>query len=407
LIERLNREHDPATRQVRQQIDSLRKELAEANRQAAALRKDGKVDESNRFARQSQDLAGRLNPLLTQVDQFELRVANAVWVEKSYPVSQQYIDTLARFYKTGGVFSLDFRNDFEASRRQINSWVDAQTAHQISELLPAGLLPPDDRDRLRMVLTNAIYFKGEWSQVFSADQTKEEDFLFFDGSKAPIPMMHHGNLGAAGYGAFNGDGTFFKTPTELPRDAQAQQPPRYPDDSGFTLLEMPYKGGDLSMTIFVPRAADGLAGLEKLLTPENLIGWLETLQTRTVNTFVPRFKLEASYEMANFLRSLGMARAFVDPTLPGGAQFDGMCESRDPTRMLYIGKVLHQARVEVTEKGTEAAAATAVITMPPPNMIPETVPFTPVFRADRPFAFVIRDRKTASILFMGRVTDPR
>jgi len=407
LNERLNRADDPATRQVRQQIDKLRKELAEANRQAAALRKDGKVEESNRFARQSQDLAGRLNPLLAQVDQFELQVANAVWVEKTYPVSRQYIDTIARFYKTGGVFSLDFRNDFEGSRRRINEWVDGQTAHQINELLPAGLLPPDQRDRMRMVLTNAIYFKGEWSQIFPADQTKEEDFLLSGGAKVRVPMMHHGNLGSAGYAAFTGDGTAFTTPVEVPRNPSDKQPQTYPDDSGFAVLDMPYKGGDLSMTIFVPRAADGLARLDKLLTPENLTAWLELLQTRTVNTFVPRFKMETSFELSNSLRLLGMARAFVDPTLAEGAQFDGMCESRDPAEQLYIGKVLHEARVEVTEKGTEAAAATAVIFAPPPNMIPETVPFTPVFRADHPFAFVIRDRKSGSILFLGRVTDPR
>ncbi len=406
LNERLNRTDDPATRKVRQQIDSLRKELAEANRQAAALRKDGKVEESNRFAIQSQELAGRLNAVLAEVDQFELQVANAVWVEKTYPVSRQYIDTIARFYKTGGVFPVDFRNDFEGSRRRINSWVDAQTAHQIGELLPAGLFPPDELDRVRMVLTNAIYFKGEWSQVFPADQTREDDFLLSSGNKIAVPMMHHGNLGSAGYAAFNGDGTLFKTPTEVPRDPQAKQPPVYPEESGFAVLDMPYKGGDLSLAIIVPRAADGLEGLEKLLTPENLTTWLKALQVRTVNTFVPRFKLETSYEMSNSLKSLGMARAFVDPTLPEGAQFDGLCESRDPMEQLYIGKVLHQARVEVTEKGTDAAAATAVIFAPPPNMIPETVPFTPIFRADRPFAFVIRDRKSGSVLFMGRVIDP-
>jgi len=107
------------------------------------------------------------------------------------------------------------------------------------------------------------------------------------------------------------------------------------------------------------------------------------------------------------LQTLGMVRAFVDPSLPDGAQFLGMCEIQDPAQNLYIGKVLHQAQVEVTEKGTEAAAATAVITMPPPGPREQMVPFTPVFRADRPFAFVIRDRKTGCILFMGRVMDPR
>lgn len=407
LNERFNRTEDAATRKVRQQIDTLRKDLAEANRKAAALRKDGKNEESNRFALESQRFAGQLNSLLTQVDQFELRVANAVWAEKSYPLSQRYIDTINRFYKTGGVFPLDFRNDFEGSRRRINAWVDEQTSHRISELIPERLMRPEDRDRVRMVLTNAIYFKGEWSQVFPADQTREEEFLLSDGATVRVPMMHHGNLGSAGYAAFNGDGTLFKTPTEVPADGAGQQPAVYPDDRGFALIELPYKGGDLSMVLIAPRLADSLPAVEKLLTPAHLADWLQGLQSRTVNTFVPRFKMETSYEMSDVLTSLGMVRAFIDPSLPGGGQFGGMCESQDPAQSLYIGKVLHQALVEVTEKGTEAAAATAVITVPPPGPRPEMVPFTPVFRADRPFALVIRDRKSGSILFMGRVLNPK
>ena len=149
-----------------------------------------------------------------------------------------------------------------------------------------------------------------------------------------------------------------------------------------------------------------MAALEKLLTPAHLAGWLKGLQTRTVNTFVPRFKLETSYEMSGALKSLGMVRAFVDPRSPECAQFGGMCQSQDPALSLYIGKVLHDARVEVTEKGTEAAAATAVIELLP-GPIEGMDPFTPTFRADRPFAFVIRDRKTGCILFMGRVVNPQ
>jgi serine protease inhibitor len=284
--------------------------------------------------------------------------------------------------------------------------VDEQTSHHISELFPADVLRPEDRDRLRMVLTNAIYFKGEWSQVFPAEQSREEEFLLSGGAAVRVPMMHHSHLDSAGYAAFNGNGSMFTTPTEVPADGAGRQQPVYPDERGFAVLEMPYKGGNLSMAIVAPRAADGLAAVEKLLTPANLAGWLEELQTRTVNTFVPRFKLESSYEMSSALKSLGMVRAFVDPLLPGGAQFDGICDSQEPRQRLHIGKVLHEARVEVTEKGTEAAAATAVIALPPPKAVARMVPFTPTFRADRPFIFVIRDRISGSILFVGRVVDP-
>ena len=132
---------------------------------------------------------------------------------------------------------------------------------------------------------------------------------------------------------------------------------------------------------------------------------MKHIAVRAVDTFVPRFKLEQSSEMGGALRSLGMTRAFLNPG-PEGAQFQGLCASSDPEHQVSIGRVLHSAQVAVSEKGTEAAAATAVIMMAPPSARPQQVPFTPVFRADRQFVFLIRDKVSGAILFMGRVTNP-
>jgi serpin B len=158
--------------------------------------------------------------------------------------------------------------------------------------------------------------------------------------------------------------------------------------------------------VIVPRSEDGLPALEKLLTRANLRAWTDRLQQRPTNVFLPRFKLETDYKMKPALQKLGMVRAFIEPQLPDGAQFDGMCASKDPDLRLYISAVLHKAFVEVNEKGTEAAAATAVL-MAVGTGVPSSRPFVPTVRADRPFVFLIRDRKTGCVLFLGRVTNPK
>jgi serine protease inhibitor len=172
------------------------------------------------------------------------------------------------------------------------------------------------------------------------------------------------------------------------------------------MLELPYKGGEVAMLVLLPRSADGLEALEKQLTAENLAAWVGKLQQRGTHVFLPKFKVETKYDLGKTLQGMGMVRAFNDPRTADGAQFDGMSESQDPAQKLYISKVLHKAFVEVNEKGTEAAAATAVMMMMPKSAAPVSVPFTPTFRADRPFLFLIRDRQSGSILFVGRMVNP-
>jgi serine protease inhibitor len=212
-------------------------------------------------------------------------------------------------------------------------------------------------------------------------------------------------MGSARYAAFRGDGTFFDTPAQVPF-GKIDEKTVYPDERGFAMLELPYKGGEMAMVVIVPRSADGLEALEKKLTSERLGAWLGKLRQRGVHVYLPRFKVEARYDLGQTLRGMGMARAFNDLRAADGAQFDGMSESQDPAQKLYVSKVLHQAFVEVSEKGTEASAATAVMMARPKSEVVQLVPFTPTFNADRPFLFLVRDRQSGSILFLGRMVNP-
>jgi serine protease inhibitor len=395
-----------APKEVREQIAALRKQLQDANEQATELRKKRDWNGANRAADKGRRIAAELNQLQGRYGQYELRIANALWGENTYLFRKDYLDTLHKYYHTGGLFPVDFRNDFEGARLRINAWVEEQTKARIQNMTPKDVLDEEAKKLVRLILTNAIYFKGEWAEVFQEAQTKDEDFFLSGGGKARVPLMRRSDLPGVRYAAFNGDGTYFDTPSQIPRGGRVEESKLYPDEHGFTLLEMPYKGGELSMVAIAPRSADGLAELDKKLTGDNLQAWMGKLRQRSVHVFMPRFKLETNYAMEAMLQAMGMKRAFKDPRAPDGAQFDGMSQSEDPAQKLYISKVLHKAFVEVNEKGTEAAAATAVI-MAKPTAAPVSIPFTPTFRADRPFVFLIRDVKTGSILFLGRMMNPK
>jgi serine protease inhibitor len=398
LIERFNAAK-PVPKEVLEKIARLREQLKEANAKADELQKARKFIEAQEAAQKSQKLAGELNKLLAQVDQYELRVANALWAEKTYPFQNSYLETIRTHYGTGAAFPVDFVHDFEGVRQRINGWVEEQTRNRIKNLIP----PKAVDENTRLVLTNAIHFKGEWADPFDSRLTKEQPFFLARGTSL-VPLMHAQGVKSVRYAAFNSDGTPFDTPPRISFNDKEEK--FYPDRKGFVALEIPYKGDELAMVVLVPRAEDGLASLEKLLTSGNLRTWMGKLQQRAANVFLPRFKLETDYKMGPTLQSLGMVRAFVDPREPNGAQFDGMSLSRNPANKLYITKVLHKAFVEVNEKGTEAAAATAVIMARPTSAV-STRPFVPTVRADRPFVFLIRDRKTGCVLFLGRVIDPK
>lgn len=387
---------DPAkAAQIRTKVAEMRTQLANLNNQIDAAQRQGKFQTVGPLSQQANQLAASINALASQVDQFDLRIANALWGEKTYPFRKEYLDEVDRSFGSGHLRLADFRTNYPAERATINRWVEEQTNNRIKDLLPE--LTPEEARLLSLVLINAIYFKGEWSQPFDEKQTRQEDFLLAGGGKAKAMMMHHVNKDAR-YAAFHGNGNPFDTPVMLGIDAKAET---YPGNDGFLLAELPVKGDKLSMVLIAPRSVDGLPAIEAKLTGETLAGWLRQLKKRSVQMVMPRFKLETDYKLGDTLKEMGMRKAFTERV----ADFTAMSTSSDPDDRLYISKVLHKAFVEVNEKGAEAAAATAVM-MARPTSAPAAFPFTPEFRADRPFLFLIRDMDSGMILFLGRIQQP-
>ncbi len=289
---------------------------------------------------------------------FKLSVANALWAQEGYEFEAEFIGLTKKYYGAG-LFQVDFANDAAGARERINEWVSEKTEGKIQELIGRGLLTPD----VRLVLTNAIYFLGNWEHPFKEKRTSDEPFHVDDTTTVTIPMMHQ-------------EGHF-----------------HYFERDDFQALELPYKGGDLSMVILLPRKVEGLKGLEAGLAPDSLSAWLGRLAPERVDISLPRFKLETKFRVDGALEELGMKDAFE----PTRADFSGMTGKRD----LFISAVVHKAYVDVNERGTEAAAATGV------TMALAMAP-TPAktFRADHPFIFLIKENTTGTILFMGRLVNP-
>jgi serine protease inhibitor len=394
---------EPMAPELREKIDRLRRDLDSANQQTVDLEKSEKWQEARKSNLAAEKLAAELNPLLKQTEPYEWRAANALWGEKSYPFSTTYLDTIRTYY--GGVVkSVDFRFAAEKARGEINAWVAQQTRERIKDLMPVGSVD----SATRLVITNAVYFKGEWLRPFEESSTKPKNFHLADGKKLATPMMNNYLSDSAGYGAFEPDGTPFNTPREIPIAMPDDDPSLYPDSRGFTATRLPYKGGKLFMVIIVPRSAEGLVALERQLPRTGLQHWIDGIVDRTVIVNVPKFKLETEYGLEKSLAALGMVRAFHDPAGPSGAQFDRMTSSDDPAKKLFVSAVRHKTFVDVNEKGTEAAGATGIAMAgsaalrQPPKMRP----FIPTFWADKPFLFAICDHETHSILFLGRVVKP-
>ena len=293
---------------------------------------------------------------------YRLAIANALWGQTGYLFQADFLALMKRYYGAG-FRQVDYVDDGrrEQARRAINRWVADQTQQKIQNLIQPRIL----NALTRLVLTNAIYFKGKWAQQFKPADTRELPFYLSDREKITVPLMRQ------------------------------KEEFKYTEDAAAQFMELPYQGGDLSMALILPRPEVGLKKLEEQLTPAKLQKWLSQSDAREVEVFLPRFKLEQSIQLNEVLKGLGVVDAFDDSL----ADFSGMA----PQKGLYITNVIHKAFVDVQEEGTEAAAATAVImgakAMPPQKKL--------IFRADRPFVFLIRDNRSGSILFMGRCMDPR
>jgi len=303
-------------------------------------------------------LTGSLNAAGKAGD-FALSVANALWAQKGYAFLPDFLSLVEKSYDAK-VMEADFQGNAEGSRKTINRWVERQTRDKIQDLIPQGVL----NAMTRLVLTNAVYFKGNWVHPFKDRATSDGPFTLLGGDKVETPMMHQ----AERFG--------------------------YLDTDEFQALEMPYKGGMLAMAVFLPKKADGLPDFEKSLTADGLEAWLSKLSRQEVIVTFPKFKTTSAFSLGDPLKAMGMADAFS-----GAADFSGMSTQE----RFFIQAALHKAFVDVNERGTEAAAATAVImgaTAMPPRP-------KPVFTADHPFLFLIRDTRSGTILFLGRVMNPK
>jgi serpin B len=294
---------------------------------------------------------------------YQLSTANALWGQSGFPWKKDFVQIAQDSYD-GAWHESDFVTDAEAARKRINAWASEATNARIPELIAPKILTSDSR----LVVTNAIYFKGTWATLFDKNQTQDLPFALAAADKVNVPFLRR------------------------------KGPASYMEDETVQVLELPYRGNDLSMVILLPKTVDGLAALESKLTLEQFQTWVTGLQrANSVAISIPKFKMSTDYSLPKELAKLGMVDAFTST-----ADFSGLHDSK---KRLSISDVIHKAFVEVNETGTEAAAATAVVigraSAPPPPKKEIT------FLADHPFAFAIRDMRSGSVLFLGRVRSPK
>ncbi|XP_077411145.1 serpin peptidase inhibitor, clade B (ovalbumin), member 1, like 3 [Vanacampus margaritifer] len=311
------------------------------------------------------DFAKLLSALNKPDSPYALSVANRLYGEQSYQFVEDFLKDTTKHYKAE-LEPVDFVRNFEAARLNINKWVESETRGKIKDVLASGVL-----DSLtRLVLVNAIYFKGNWNKKFKDSDTRDAQFRLNKNASKPVKMMHQKT----------------KFPLAFIPEVNCQ------------ILEMPYVGKELSMLIFLPNDIEdnstGLSKIEKNLNYKNFVEWTraDMMDELEVQVGLPRFKMEEKYDMKNVLISMGMVDAFDISK----SNFSGMSPAND----LVLSKVIHKAFIEVNEEGTEAAAATAAVMMLRCSLR------TPTFIADHPFLFFIRHNPSMSVLFAGRYCSP-
>ncbi|HNV01605.1 MAG TPA: serpin family protein [archaeon] len=304
---------------------------------------------------------------------YTINIANALWNEITYPFKQSFYDTIENYYY-GKSTPVDFNNAPEEQRQKINLWVENQTNKKIIELLPKNSILEDTR----MVLVNAIYFKGDWNNKFDEKNTYGGEFSVNENTKKDTQMMYQKN-------EFN-----------------------YYEDDSFQYVELPYKGEDMSMIVLLPKEnyVPCGAGTNDCVNPTNNVNYnfiipsaseiteLKTkMSTQKIEVHLPKFKFRTNYQMKKDLQEMGLKEAFTN-----FANFSKM----DEQNYIKIDEIYHQAFVEVNEEGTEAAAATAVVVIQKTSMPAPS----PIFNANHPFFFYIQDNVSGEILFLGKIVDP-
>jgi len=308
-------------------------------------------------------LFGRLNSALQAAQGAnELNIANSLWPQEKYPFRPEFLNLVKSDYGAT-ITPLNYAGQAEQARGTINQWVDDKTQHKITEIIGPNVLT----DLTRLVLVNAIYFKGTWATPFPESATQPDQFFATPDRTVTAPLMHKQGKFSCG------------------------------ENDQLQLIALPYVGRQLEMLVLLPRSRDGIGQLERRLTAANLSAWIAGMRNQEVDVALPKFKMSSGFRLEQSLAALGMKDAFD----ANQADFSGMDGNR---HWLSISAVLHKAFVDVNEKGTEAAAATAVVMVG--RAVARPVEPPKVFRADHPFLFLIRDSGTGSILFMGRVAQP-
>jgi serpin B len=291
-------------------------------------------------------------------DAVKFEIANSIWCREGFQVKQEFYD-LNRIYFGAEVAELDF--NLPSAADIINNWVDSKTHGKITDIVESPIGP-----LMMMFLINAIYFKGDWTCQFDKDLTHDTDFSLADGSKVKVEMM-----------ALESDFHYY-------------------ENDMFQEVDLPYGNGDFSMMVFLPRLNDISADASNLIsqfTDENWNIWQDNLDSSTVNLYLPKFELEYEKKLKDILTDLGMGIAFV----PFQADFSGIADVED----LHISSVIHKTYVKVDEEGTEAAAVTSVgignTSIPPESKL---------MIVNRPFVIVIKENKSGTLLFLGKVENP-
>ncbi|MCV6639275.1 serpin family protein [Candidatus Albibeggiatoa sp. nov. NOAA] len=312
----------------------------------------------------------KLQSTLNQLQQgghTKLNTVNAIWYEQTYTVQPTYQALIENNYATPDEIILnkaDFHNQAQQVRQQINQWVEAKTQNKIKDLLKPNTIKSDTV----AALVNAIYFKSAWLHAFKSSATQKQAFHLDSKQTEQVDMMHQ------------------------TRSFQ------YMENDLLQLIELPYQRNDLSMLVLLPKDVQGLDKLEQQLNLKHLASWLSQATTKKIDLSLPKFRTESSFDLVKILQTLGMQDAFD----PQKADFTGMIDSADK---FAISAVVHKAFIDLDEKGTEAAAATAVVMSR--SALMDRQPEPPIeFKADHPFLFLIKDNYTQSILFLGRITNP-
>ena len=317
---------------------------------------------SEEWVRRAKEEGGPATPV-------ELNVANRLFAQRGYPFRAPFLALVKKSY-FAPLEEVDFARAPEPARQTINRWVEIETRERIRDLIPPGAIKSD----MGLVLVNALYLRAPWAKEFSERATKKERFLVRGRDSVDVPTM----IDASELG--------------------------YAQRDGFQVVTRPYYGADLQFVIVVPDAPTGLAEIERALTPK-ILREFSALPTREVILHLPKFRIEPpTIPLDESLKKLGLKMAFDEPR--GSANFDRMAP-RKPNEYLYIGAVLHKTFLALDEKGTEAAAATAVMMMRATSALPREKPKPVEVRVDRPFLFAIQHVPSGACLFLGRITDPR